>query len=552
MPTQTNDPAAPILSAATGLNNEQRAAAWDAFHHAANQDDLAKSLQGMNIPQSVKAELWDAKHAMSSSDVVTIGGQPVNLRTGAGASAASTAQAQQSSDASVQPINRTSGLLVSGPKTVPADEDVTGTIAPSAGASSGLGIPGNLTGRIATQSTAQQQANAKNSAIAAGMALAPEAIPELAGAGVARTLGNVAIGAANSAIGGAGGTILGQTVALENPASVSNLKETGQNALIGGALGAGSKVLEAIPGAAKSTVGAAKEAFATPEDVPLQGKLPSPVSTPLEVDQPFSDAQIRKTSGKELNPDSRELLRNMAGPTISAGSSPELHLLKAVAPTNELIATQGNALDTILKNAPPLKEAPQAAVSDALTSLKTELPGGSEEQLSKAIDKEVERYSPALNSTSPLEINSTIRELDKRISSYNAPEEPLEGPASAKDAALVTIRRTLRDALNENYPQTVPINKQLSDALQVRSVLRSRLGQIANDSSAANAQYAEQLQLGQNQLARDNANQSIADELAARKATVQRNRSIAKTVGNVVGGVGLLEGGRRVAESLIK
>jgi len=31
----------------------------------------------------------------------------------------------------------------------------------------------------------------------------------------------------------------------------------------------------------------------------------------LEVDQPFSDAQIRKTSGKELNPDSRELLRNM-------------------------------------------------------------------------------------------------------------------------------------------------------------------------------------------------------------------------------------------------
>jgi hypothetical protein len=242
----------------------------------------------------------------------------------------------------------------------------------------------------------------------------------------------------------------------------------------------------------------------------------------------------------------------MAGPTISAGSSPELHLLKAVAPTNELIATQGKALDAILKDAPPLNAAPKAAVADALNSLKDELPGGSEEQLGKAIDKEALRYSDALNSRSPLEINQTIRDLDSRINSYTAADEPLEGPASAKDAALVTIRRTLRDALNENYPQTVPINKQLSDAIQVRSVLRSRLGQIANDSSAANAQYAEQLKLGQDQLARDTANQSIADELAARKAKVSRNRSIAKTVGAVAGGAGLLEGGRRVVGSLIK
>jgi hypothetical protein len=214
MPTQTNDPAAPILSAATGLNNEQRAAAWDAFHHAANQDDLAKTLQGMNIPQSVKAELWDAKHA--SSDVVTIGGQQVNLRTGAGASAASSAQAQQSSDASVRPINRTSGLLVSGPKTVPADEDVTGTIAPSAGASSGLGLMGNLIGPVRTQSTQQQQQNAKNSAIAAGMALVPEAIPELAGGGIGSTLANVGIRAANAGISSAGGSIAGQALVGEN------------------------------------------------------------------------------------------------------------------------------------------------------------------------------------------------------------------------------------------------------------------------------------------------------------------------------------------------
>jgi hypothetical protein len=101
------------------------------------------------------------------SSTVMIGGQAVNLKTGEGASSAASSQAQQSANESVQPINRTAGILAQDPQTVPADLDPTGTIAPSAGASTGLGITGNLLGPVHYQSTAQQQQNAKNALVAA-------------------------------------------------------------------------------------------------------------------------------------------------------------------------------------------------------------------------------------------------------------------------------------------------------------------------------------------------------------------------------------------------
>jgi hypothetical protein len=163
---------------------------------------------------------------------------------------------------------------------------------------------------------------------------------------------------------------------------------------------------------------------------------------------------------------------------------------------SDIISTRSAALDQLLQKAPALSESPKVAVTSALDTLKQELPGGSEEQLGKAVDKELTRYNDALSSTNPVEINSTIRELDKRINSYTSPEELLDGPAIAKDAALVTVRRILRDTLNNAIPESKPINSELSNAIEVRSVLRTRLGQVANDPAAAQQQYQQQLQLG--------------------------------------------------------
>jgi hypothetical protein len=486
------------------------------------------------------------------SNTVMIGGQAVNLKTGQGASSAATAQAQQTG-AAVQPINKTAGILASGPQTLPADIDPRGTIAPSAGAQTGLGIMGNLIGHEHYQSTAQAQQNAKNAIVAAGMSLAPELIPEVAGSGALPALANVGIRAVNSGISGGAATALGQGLVAENPLDTASLKETGTNALISAFLGAGSKAIEQVPAVAKAAKSGLKNTFGEPEALPLQGEVPKPVSQPLPVDSPFDNATIRKSAGgKDLNPDAREFLRNAAGPVIPAGSSPELHLLRAVPEVNSTLATQSAALDTILQNAKPLAESPKSAVTDALNTLKSDLPGGSEETLSRAILKEETRYAQALESTSPVEINQTIRDLDKRINSYSADSEPLEGPASAQDAALVVMRRTLRDALNKAIPESAPINKELSSAIEVKSVLRKKLGSVANDSGEAASQYNSELAKGQAQLQRETANQAIADELAARKAKVSRNKSIAKTVGAVALGGGLLEAGKSAASHFVK
>jgi hypothetical protein len=96
-PTPPPDIAEQILRSAP-VDDNARADAWDAFHQSQSEEDLTGRLQKLNLPQSVKADLWDAKHSgKSPNNTVTIGGSPVDLKTGAGGTQAATAQAQQRS-----------------------------------------------------------------------------------------------------------------------------------------------------------------------------------------------------------------------------------------------------------------------------------------------------------------------------------------------------------------------------------------------------------------------------------------------------------------------
>ncbi len=60
MPQSPYDPVAGILAKSPTLN-KHRADAWDAFHDAADADDLATRLGSLDLPDSVKADLWDLK-----------------------------------------------------------------------------------------------------------------------------------------------------------------------------------------------------------------------------------------------------------------------------------------------------------------------------------------------------------------------------------------------------------------------------------------------------------------------------------------------------------
>lgn len=66
MADQIADPIGEYLKTVS-TTDTVRAAVWDAFHQAANEDDFATALKRMPLPQHVKAELWDRKAHESSS-----------------------------------------------------------------------------------------------------------------------------------------------------------------------------------------------------------------------------------------------------------------------------------------------------------------------------------------------------------------------------------------------------------------------------------------------------------------------------------------------------
>ena len=321
--------------------------------------------------------------------------------------------------------------------------------------------------------------------------------------------------------------------------------------LAGGIAGGygGAKLGDVLGGAATGGYNWLKSKLVTPEaptgEPEPPAPTPKPVSTPVKVDTPLDDATIRKLGGKDLSAEARATIQQHSGGVIPAASSPETELLTTVRPVNETIQQQGAKLDAILKNAPPLEDSlatkpggvaysDSSALDDALFKLKTNLPGGTEESLGKAIDKEFLRYQGATASTDPVEINNAIRDLDQRINSYRAPEQPLDTPADAADAARVTLRRALRSSLDTALPETQPINDVLGKNLEVRSLLRQKFGDVAFDPDAADAQAASEYQKGKTQLDTKASYEQAKSDFDARKtaydaqaAKVSRNQKIA-------------------------
>jgi hypothetical protein len=86
----------------------------------------------------------------------------------------------------------------------------------------------------------------------------------------------------------------------------------------------------------------------------------------------------------------------------------------------------------------------------------------------------------------------------------------------------------------------------------VRSTLRKRLGDVADDSTAANQQYQSELRKGQDQLAVVQ-NKSILDEkYERRRSAVGSNKSIVKYGAAIGAGAGLVPVAKEVVKNLVK
>jgi hypothetical protein len=248
-----------------------------------------------------------------------------------------------------------------------------------------------------------------------------------------------------------------------------------------------------------------------------QGAAPQH-GTPVKTAQPFDNATINKLpGGKDLSTEAVQTLKQHVGETIEPGSTPKNTLMKAVAPVNKVIQEQGLALNQALENAGPMKTNAAAEVTQAIENLKKPLDLEAEKPLRDAMDSELAKARNAILSQNPVEVNNYIRELDKGIRDYSAPEGSVDTTGDARDAARVTIRRALRDKISTEIPATKPINDTLSKNLELRSHLDSKLGQaVSRDPVEAEAQRVSELNKGKQQL-----------EVEQHNTTVARNRKVA-------------------------
>jgi hypothetical protein len=136
-----------------------------------------------------------------------------------------------------------------------------------------------------------------------------------------------------------------QATPIVGPTIEQSGEDISQGNIVGGAGGLtgvaaqvfAPKLIEGSAKVAGKVSNAAREAFVEPTAPKPVPELPSPVSSPLQVDSALSDAVLRKLGTKDLTPGGRETLRNAAGPVVQAGSSPELHLIRAIPEINSTI-----------------------------------------------------------------------------------------------------------------------------------------------------------------------------------------------------------------------
>lgn len=202
------------------------------------------SPQSSSQPQTdgLSHSFWDrveGKTPQTSSDVANIGGQPVNLKTGVGATQAASSQA-----ASVVPPALDKTTTHTGQFTFPA-------AGPGAPLTTIKTTP-EKAAQLEEEGRAARTDAGKQALVAGGAMVAPEFLPEMEGAGLLSYLGRLLTRSGAAGVGAGAGNMTGQAVTGQNPFTPENLAETGK---VAGTTALVSVLFEALGGLAKTKLG---------------------------------------------------------------------------------------------------------------------------------------------------------------------------------------------------------------------------------------------------------------------------------------------------------
>ena len=300
-----------------------------------------------------------------------------------------------------------------------------------------------------------------------------------------------------------------------------------------------TKAGEAVEAASDTASKAANKINTTelrPEALTKHPEGPAPQhGTPVKVESPLDGPTVGKQiGGKDLSAEALKTLNQHAGDTIPVGGTAKNSLMKAVEPTVRTINETASKMNDIVDNAPKFTTSAMTDSGigggrflDDIEAIRKNLPPSVRDTLTQDVDGVMEDADAALNSTDPSEVLEYRRKLGQQIDWSDISKNPTT-PAEVTNATRARVYRALGDKIHEEIPETVELDKTLQPNLELRSHMRSKLGdRVVDDPMAAKSEAQSEFKKGK-----------TAVENAAHNEQVAKNWGIIKTAINALPWVG--------------
>jgi len=414
---------------------------WDTVesHPLANGSDTFSSSPSTDTASHGFWDRVEGKTPAVAGDVVSIGGQPVNLKTGVGAQQASVAQASQTG---ASQIKNPQGHVTSNPNAV---SPIT---------QGGYGMPGNLLPDIGTP---ERAAGTKMAAVMGGSMAAPALVPEIEGAGLLRYLGRLLTRSAASGVGAGVGNSAGQALTGENPLLLENLKESGKIAATQAAI---SIPFEAVAGLPNTKLGrsAINQSMGTQTRDITYGSPAKAIIDEGIGDVATGDFEAYKKalqSGKTPSQAAQAAGGRFAA--VNQRVSEYAPRLEKVLASSKATIPVADAIDTPLHQA-AFDIINNRAMTDAEKDAAISQLGALQKSLKEGLGKEV----------TPLQLNKIKQAIGNRVN--------WGGNVSVSDEvkpAYRTLYSTMKNLISRAVPEAKDLNERLSNLLSAQSDLET-------------------------------------------------------------------------------
>src|SRR6266404_4349443 len=413
------------------------------FHQLAAQDATAKAAPAPGVPVSTgERNIFHDLADGSQSDVVSIGGQPVNLKTGVGATQAATSQAAGVAPPDMDKTQETFTYPAAGP----GGPLVSTKVSPEKAA------------QLQEEYRAARIDAGKQTLVGMGATIAPELLPEMgAASGILSYATRLLARSGAAGVGAAVGTSAGQVATGQNPFTAENLKEAGT---VGGTTMLVSLPFEAVAAFPKTKLGRSfinQSLGAQTRDItygnPAKALVDEEIGNVATGDFEKYKAALR--SGKPLNE-----AAHAAGGRFAAVNqriaeyAPQLE--KVLAQSTKVIPV-ADAIDDPLHQA-ALDIINNRAMTDAEKDAAINQLGALQKSLKEGLGQTV----------TPLELNHIKQSIGNRVN--------WGGNVSVTDEVKPAYRSLYGNAnkiINRLVPEAAGLNERLSNLLSAASDLET-------------------------------------------------------------------------------